>query len=75
MDARIDPENKRKQYFMVMSFLFQFCEDRMSSFEVMANNILANQVQAALILILILIIVLVPHPKTFLHRALVQSSN
>ena len=32
---------------MVMSLLYQFCADRMSGFEVTANNILANQVSAA----------------------------
>ena len=33
--------------FMVMSVLFKFCEDWMSSFEDMTNNISTNQVPAA----------------------------
>ena len=39
--------NKLKQDFMVMSLLFQFLEDWMSGFKVMANNILAKQMLAA----------------------------
>ena len=40
------PSEERKWAFMVMSLLFQFCEDQMwvNRFEVMANSILANQV-------------------------------
>ena len=40
----MDSQKKLKQNFMVISLLFQFRKDRMSSFTVMTNNVLANQV-------------------------------
>ena len=42
-------EKPLHQYFMVMSLLFEFCEEQMSSFKVVANNVSGNQVSAGYI--------------------------
>ena len=41
--AQVNPKKNPKRDFIVINLLFQYREDRMSGFEVKANNVSANK--------------------------------
>ena len=44
--AQIDQQNNPKWDFMVTSLLCEFCKDQSNDFEVIVENVLANEVAA-----------------------------